>query len=91
MLPIDFAANAASLGAHVLTAHGPAELESALAASREVTGRPVVIVTEVDPSVGVPGYDSWWDVPVAAVSDNPKVREAHVDYRAHVVTERNIP
>ena len=36
-----------------------------------MTGRPVVIVTEVDPSVGVPGYDSWWDVPVAAVSDEP--------------------
>ncbi len=35
VLPIDFAANAASLGAHVLTAHDPAELEQALARSRD--------------------------------------------------------
>ncbi len=81
VLPIDFAANAASLGAHVLTAHDPAELASALEASKAITDRPVVIVTEVDPSVGVPGYDSWWDVPVAEVSDNPLVRQAYADYR----------
>ena len=43
-------------------------------------------MTEVDPSVGVPGYDSWWDVPVAEVSDNPRVRAAHAAYLAHVVS-----
>ena len=91
VLPIDFAANAASLGAHVLTAHDPAELASALAQSQRITDRPVVIVTEVDPSVGVPGYDSWWDVPVAEVSENPQVRLASIDHRAHVATERNFP
>ena len=46
-------------------------------ASRDITGRPVVIVTEVDPSVGVPSYDGWWDVPVAEVSDSPSVRAAY--------------
>ena len=91
MLPIDFAANAASLGAHVLTAHDPAELARALEASRDVTGRPVVIVTEVDPSIGVPSYDGWWDVPVAEVSDNPRVRAAHAEYLTHLVGERNLP
>ncbi len=91
VLPIDFAANAASLGAHVLTAHDPAELASALAQSQRITDRPVVIVTEIDPSVGVPGYDSWWDVPVAEVSENPQVRLASIDHRAHVATERNFP
>ncbi len=91
VLPIDFAANAASLGAHVMTAHDPAELEQALATSTSVTDRPVVIVTEVDPSVGVPGYRGWWDVPVAAVSDEPAVRRAYDEHRAQVATERNIP
>lgn len=88
-LPIDFAANAASLGAHVLTAHGPAELRTALADAAAITDRPVVIVTEVDPSVGVPGYASWWDVPVAQVSESDRVRDAHTGYAAHVATERS--
>jgi len=87
VLPIDFAANAASLGAHVLTAHGPAELEQALEAARVVVG-PVVIVTEVDASVDVPAYGSWWDVPVAETSTSAKVRAARADYDRHVATER---
>jgi 3D-(3,5/4)-trihydroxycyclohexane-1,2-dione acylhydrolase (decyclizing) len=90
VLPLDFAANAASLGARVLTAHAPAELERALSDAKGA-GRPVVIVVETDPSVGVPGYDSWWDVPVAAVSEKASVREAYADYLAHVATERNLP
>jgi 3D-(3,5/4)-trihydroxycyclohexane-1,2-dione acylhydrolase (decyclizing) len=87
VLPIDFAANAASLGATVLTAHDPGALERALAAARSVDG-PVVIVTEVDPSVGVPGYDSWWDVPVAEVSDSTSVRAARAEYESHVAKQR---
>lgn len=79
VLPLDFAANARSLGATVFTAHDPAALASALTDAATIPG-PVVIVTEVDPSVGVPGYDSWWDVPVAAVSDKAAVREAYAEY-----------
>ena len=48
-------------------------------------------MTEVDPSVGVPSYDGWWDVPVAEVSDNPRVRAAHAEYLTHLVGERNLP
>jgi 3D-(3,5/4)-trihydroxycyclohexane-1,2-dione acylhydrolase (decyclizing) len=87
VLPIDYAANAASLGAQVLTAHSPADLERALQESRTAT-RPVVIVTEIDPSVGVPGYDSWWDVPVAEVSAKPAVEAAYRGYASHVARER---
>ena len=56
--------------------------------SAAVADLPVVIVVEVDPSVAVPGYDSWWDVPVAEVSDSPRVREAYTDYLTHLATER---
>ncbi len=91
VLPIDFAGNAASLGAHVMTAHGPAELASALAAGKAITERPVVIVTEVDPSVGVPDYDSWWDVPIAEVSDDPRVSRAYADSQVRLAMERNLP
>lgn len=87
LLPLDFAANARSLGADVIVADGPAELATALATSR-ASSRTTVIVVEVDPSVPVPGYDSWWDVPVAEVSTSESVRAARKDYEAHVATER---
>jgi 3D-(3,5/4)-trihydroxycyclohexane-1,2-dione acylhydrolase (decyclizing) len=86
-LPLDFAANARSLGAHVIVADDAAGLERALVAARAVDG-PVVIVTEVDPSIGVPSYESWWDVPVAEVSESASVRDARRDYETHVATER---
>ena len=86
-LPVDFAANAASLGAHVLRADGIAGLREALAQARPA-GRPVVIVCEVDGSVGVPGYESWWDVPVAEVSGSPSVRAARAAYEVDIGRER---
>jgi 3D-(3,5/4)-trihydroxycyclohexane-1,2-dione acylhydrolase (decyclizing) len=86
-LPIDFAANAASLGAHVLRADTAPELAAALREAR-VAERTTVIVVEVDPTVAVPGYGSWWDVPVAEVSTSESVREARRAYLEHVETER---
>ena len=87
-LPIDLAANARSLGTHVIVAQGPAEFERALADARVVEG-PVVVVAEVDPSVAVPAYDAWWDVPVAEVSDSDAVREARRGYETNVARERH--
>jgi 3D-(3,5/4)-trihydroxycyclohexane-1,2-dione acylhydrolase (decyclizing) len=90
VLPIDFVANAASLGAEVRTAHSPTELEAALAAAPPAD-RPLVIVVEADTSEEVPGYASWWDVPVAQVSESDTVRAAYRTYAANVVRERNRP
>ncbi len=87
VLPIDFVASARSLGAHVIPAHDPEELAAALAASGHIPG-PVVVITETDTSEEVPGYDGWWDVPVAAVSDKPAVREAHAAYIRGVARNR---
>jgi 3D-(3,5/4)-trihydroxycyclohexane-1,2-dione acylhydrolase (decyclizing) len=74
-LPVDLAANAESLGAHVIRPRGIAELRTALAAAKNVD-RTVVIHIEVDRYVSVPGYDSWWEVPVAATSETASVRDA---------------
>ena len=41
---------------------------------REPRIAPRVIYARVDPLQGVPGYDSWWDVPVAEVSEQPAVQ-----------------
>ena len=74
MLPLDLAANAESLGARVIrTDDDRAELREALAARAEADG-PVVIYIETDRYAGVPGYEGWWDVPVAEVSDQHEVR-----------------
>ena len=78
-LPVDLAANAESLGAHVIRARGTAEFKKALAAAKKVE-RTVVIHIEVDRYAAVPSYDSWWEVPVAATSLAPTVREARKSY-----------
>jgi 3D-(3,5/4)-trihydroxycyclohexane-1,2-dione acylhydrolase (decyclizing) len=78
-LPVDLAANAASLGAHVFRAGSIDELREALAAAKEVE-QTVVIHIQVDRYEGVPGYESWWDVPVAEVSEVAAVRCARADY-----------
>jgi 3D-(3,5/4)-trihydroxycyclohexane-1,2-dione acylhydrolase (decyclizing) len=78
-LPIDLAANAESLGARVIRAATIDELRAALAAAPEPDG-PVVIRIEADRYAGVPGYESWWDVPVAEVSDEVDVRAARESY-----------
>jgi 3D-(3,5/4)-trihydroxycyclohexane-1,2-dione acylhydrolase (decyclizing) len=78
-LPVDLAANAESLGLPVTRAADVGALRDALAAAREASG-PVAIHVEVDRYNTVDGYESWWDVPVAAVSDDPEVVAARERY-----------
>jgi len=74
-LPIDYAANARSLGAQVIECQTYDDFTAALEAARS-TDRTTVITIQNDRWVGVPGYESWWDVPVAEVSEMPSVQEA---------------
>jgi 3D-(3,5/4)-trihydroxycyclohexane-1,2-dione acylhydrolase (decyclizing) len=78
-LPVDLAANAASLGARVFRARSVDELRAALAAAGDVE-ETVVIHIQVDRYEGVPSYESWWDVPVAEVSEVDDVRRARAEY-----------
>ena len=87
-LPIDFALNCASLGAHVISVNTHNELQAALQEAKNVHDQPVCIVVEVDRRVRVPGYESWWDVAIAQVSDNPDVQAARVDYEEHQKQQR---
>ena len=81
--PIDLATNAESLGARVIRTKTIADLRDALASARGADG-PVVVYIEADRYAGVPGYETWWDVPVAEVSDEDTVRSARAEYeRAH--------
>jgi 3D-(3,5/4)-trihydroxycyclohexane-1,2-dione acylhydrolase (decyclizing) len=78
-LPIDLAANALSLGAQVLRAGTVEEMRAALVQARAVDG-PAVVYVETDRYASVPSYESWWDVPVAEVSEQPDVRDAREEY-----------
>jgi 3D-(3,5/4)-trihydroxycyclohexane-1,2-dione acylhydrolase (decyclizing) len=87
-LPLDLAANAESLGARVIRAATVAELRDALRSSAGADG-PVVIYIEADRYQGVPSYESWWDVPVAEVSEQAEVRSAREAYERAREAQRN--
>jgi 3D-(3,5/4)-trihydroxycyclohexane-1,2-dione acylhydrolase (decyclizing) len=84
-LPVDLAANAASLGATVLRAADIVELRDALAQARSNTTTTVIRI-ETDPMVVAPDSGSWWDVPVAEVVSRNTTREALTRYE----TERKV-
>jgi 3D-(3,5/4)-trihydroxycyclohexane-1,2-dione acylhydrolase (decyclizing) len=78
-LPIDIAANAASLGAVSERVGTIAELRAALTRAKRAE-RPYVITIETDRYESVPAYDSWWDVVPAEVSGLAEVRAAREAY-----------
>jgi 3D-(3,5/4)-trihydroxycyclohexane-1,2-dione acylhydrolase (decyclizing) len=84
---LDFAKAAEAMGAVAIRTPDVASLERALCDAKS-HDRTVVIVVEtaVEPRVG--GYESWWDVPVAEVSDQPAVVEARRIYERERSRER---
>ncbi|HLK65657.1 MAG TPA: 3D-(3,5/4)-trihydroxycyclohexane-1,2-dione acylhydrolase (decyclizing) [Bryobacteraceae bacterium] len=78
-LPVDYEANARSLGAHAIRAKDVGELRQALEKAKGLD-RTTVIVIETEREVRVPGYESWWDVAVAEVSEMETVRQSRANY-----------
>ncbi|WP_306324664.1 3D-(3,5/4)-trihydroxycyclohexane-1,2-dione acylhydrolase (decyclizing) [Streptomyces venezuelae] len=89
-LPVDLAANAASLGLRVLPARTVRDLREALADARKATVPTCVYVeTETADSVsGAPPAQAWWDVPVAETSTRPSAVRAREEYDRHVTARR---
>jgi 3D-(3,5/4)-trihydroxycyclohexane-1,2-dione acylhydrolase (decyclizing) len=87
-LPVDYVANARSLGAHATKANNLTELKEALQKAKTLD-RTSVIVVETERELRVPGYDSWWDVAVAEVSESASVREARAGYEEARSRERH--
>jgi 3D-(3,5/4)-trihydroxycyclohexane-1,2-dione acylhydrolase (decyclizing) len=77
---IDYAKNCESLGAYVIRATTREAFSAALKEARTIHDKPICIVTEVDRHQRVGGYESWWDVAVAEVSENPEVQQARKAY-----------
>lgn len=86
-LPVDLAANARSLGARTIECETYGDFVAALGAARAARETTVIHIHN-DRYVGVPGYDSWWDVPVAEVSESPSVRAAREEWAAIRARER---
>ena len=87
-LPVDLAANAASLGAHVIRCRTTDDFTAALDAA-QATDRTTVIYIQNDRYESVPGYESWWDVAVAEVSEMPTVAAARAEWEAMRAKERD--
>ncbi len=86
LLPVDLAANAESLGAHVIRTNTIPELKDALAEAKSVD-RTVVIYIETNRET-VQDYESQWDVPIAEVSAMDTVRAAREGYETEKQAER---
>jgi 3D-(3,5/4)-trihydroxycyclohexane-1,2-dione acylhydrolase (decyclizing) len=87
-LPVDLAANAASLGMRVLRAGTVAELRTALATAR-AADVPTCVYTETrtpDTVSGAPPAQAWWDVPVAATATRAAARAARIAYERRAAT-----
>jgi 3D-(3,5/4)-trihydroxycyclohexane-1,2-dione acylhydrolase (decyclizing) len=87
VLPVDLATNAESLGAVVLRCRSIGDVRHALVMARTIE-RTVVIAVEVDRYQRVPGYESWWDVPVAEVAEVESARTARAAYEIAQQRER---
>jgi len=87
VLPIDFVANAESLGVKAWRAHSIDSLRDALVAAKSVPG-PVLVEVETDPLVPAPDSESWWDVPVAEVAQLGSTVRARKSYEAAKENQR---
>ena len=90
VLPVDLAANARSLGVHVLEVASRDELEKAIRVAKQAGGDsgPIVIHVNTDPTVYAPDSQAWWDVPVSQVAELESTRDAYRRYEAHRSTQK---
>jgi 3D-(3,5/4)-trihydroxycyclohexane-1,2-dione acylhydrolase (decyclizing) len=86
-LPVDLAANAASLGVEVIKTTTAGEFAEAVKAAKSAD-HSIVIYVETDPLIGAPDSKSWWDVPVSEVSRLESTQQARKTYEEHKATQK---
>ncbi|MEU0207487.1 3D-(3,5/4)-trihydroxycyclohexane-1,2-dione acylhydrolase (decyclizing) [Streptomyces canus] len=87
-LPVDLAANAASLGMDVLRAKTVRELREALATAR-ASDRPTCVYVETDTATPTaPPAEAWWDVPVAETASREAAVAARTEYDRQAAARR---
>ncbi|MBX2819025.1 MAG: 3D-(3,5/4)-trihydroxycyclohexane-1,2-dione acylhydrolase (decyclizing) [Rhodothermaceae bacterium] len=78
-LPVDLAANARSLGAHVIECDTIDSVKAALEEAKKITTTTVIYV-KTDIYQNVEGY-AWWEVPVAEVSEVSTTKKSFEVYK----------
>ncbi len=89
-LPVDLAANAASLGMAVIRTRTIGDLRKALAEAREAD-RPTCVYAQTrtpDTVSGPPPAQAWWDVPVAETATRTAAVEAREEYDRQAAQRR---
>ena len=88
LLPVDLAANAASLGVDVIRVTTSEDLADAIKAAKAATTSTVIHV-ETDPFRSAPDSDAWWDVPVSETADLESTRAARRHYEEQKRRQRH--
>jgi 3D-(3,5/4)-trihydroxycyclohexane-1,2-dione acylhydrolase (decyclizing) len=86
---VDYTAHAAALGADAVFAPTKEALVAALAAARSAE-RVTVIVVPAHPEKRVPGFEGWWDVPIAEATEQENVRAARWEYDRGRAKQRTV-
>jgi 3D-(3,5/4)-trihydroxycyclohexane-1,2-dione acylhydrolase (decyclizing) len=92
VLPVDLAANARSLGVHVIEVADRDGLEKAITVAKQAAddAGPIVIHVNTDPLVHAADSQAWWDVPVSQVADLESTRAAYARYEAHLAVQKHL-
>jgi 3D-(3,5/4)-trihydroxycyclohexane-1,2-dione acylhydrolase (decyclizing) len=88
VVPVDIAANAASMGAAAWSTTTLDQFRAALSEARAIEGRPAVVVAHVEPWRYLSGNGTFWDVGAAMTSERPETLEGAERHRAGRATQR---
>jgi 3D-(3,5/4)-trihydroxycyclohexane-1,2-dione acylhydrolase (decyclizing) len=86
---IDFSGYARSLGARTYSVHTIDELKAALAQAKQETVSTLIEI-KVVAGTNTDGYESWWRVGVAEVSESDKVTESYNKMQQQIESAREI-
>lgn len=90
-LPVDLAANAASLGIEVISidesANAIADLHAAVKKAKR-SDKATLIHINSDPLLYSPGGEGWWDVPIAPISTLKSTQDAYAQYSEDIKRQR---
>ena len=90
-LPVDLAANAASLGINVIdikqTPSAIGDLHAAVKNAKQSSTSTLIHINS-DPLLYSPGGEGWWDVPIAPISTLKSTQDAYAQYKDEISLQR---
>jgi 3D-(3,5/4)-trihydroxycyclohexane-1,2-dione acylhydrolase (decyclizing) len=90
-LPVDLAANAASLGIDVISINeSPSAIADLHAAVKKAKSSKTATLIHInsDPLLYSPGGEGWWDVPIAPISTLKSTQDAYAKYSEEIKKQR---